>query len=78
MKRILLILICLSLFGCASTGMLTPMKFNTNDAEELPPIKVIREIPLPKDGKPIVAVYSFRDLTGQRKQQIGVASFTSS
>ena len=77
MKKIILILICLGLFGCAATGPLTPIKFNTNDADELPPAKVIREIPPPAEGKPIVAVYSFRDLTGQRKQQVGVASFST-
>ena len=77
MKKILIILSCFVLFGCAATGPLTPIKFNTNDADELPPAKVIREIPPPLDGKPVVAVYSFRDLTGQRKLQTGVASFST-
>jgi curli production assembly/transport component CsgG len=77
MKRILIILMCFELFGCAATGALTPMKFNTNDAEELPPTKITRKIPSPEEGKPIVAVYSFKDLTGQRKQQVGIASFST-
>lgn len=79
MKRLFLILFCLSLVGCAATGPLTPMKFNTNDAEVLQPIEVKPKEPIPKpqDGKIVVAVYSFKDLTGQRKQQLGVASFST-
>ena len=39
--------------------------------------KVVREVPPPQDGKIVVAVYSFRDATGQKKQQTGVASFST-
>jgi curli production assembly/transport component CsgG len=52
------------------------VKFNTNDAEILAPV-VTKEVPPPADGKVVVAVYSFKDLTGQRKQQTGVASFST-
>lgn len=65
------------LTGCAATGPVTPIKFNTNDAEELPPIEVRRPVPAPKDGKLVVAVYSFKDMTGQRKYQNNVASFST-
>ena len=77
MKRLLIALFCLSLFGCASTGPLTPIKFNTNEPEVLPEIKSKKEIPPPQDGRVIVAIYSFKDLTGQRKLQTGVASFST-
>ena len=74
MKKIILIL-ALVLSGCAATGPLTPAKFNTNEAQLLPQTK--KQIPPPKDGKIVVAVYSFKDMTGQRKLQTGVASFSS-
>jgi curli production assembly/transport component CsgG len=77
MKKILLILAIMMLSGCASTGPITPFKFNTNDAETLPPAEPKKEVPSPEAGKVIVAVYSFKDLTGQRKQQTGVASFST-
>jgi curli production assembly/transport component CsgG len=77
MKKIFLILTILLLNGCAVTGPLTPFKFNTNEAETLPPAEVKKEVPPPEAGKVIVAVYSFKDLTGQRKQQTGVASFST-
>lgn len=66
-----------SLTGCMATGPLTPMKFNTNEAEALPEPEPKRVIPAPAEGKVIVAVYSFKDLTGQRKYQSGVASFST-
>ena len=76
MKKLILIF-ALVLSGCAATGPLTPIKFNTNEAENLPKFQVKKEIPPPSDGKVIVAVYSFKDLTGQRKLQTGIASFSS-
>ena len=79
--KILIVLMCFSLFGCAATGPLLPMKFETSDAEVLQQPqetkKVVREVPPPQDGKIVVAVYSFRDATGQKKQQTGVASFST-
>jgi curli production assembly/transport component CsgG len=76
MKKLILIF-ALLLTGCTATGPITPMKFNTNEAEELPPIELKREVPPPDKGKVIVAVYSFKDMTGQRKYQTGVASFST-
>jgi curli production assembly/transport component CsgG len=56
---------------------MTPIKFNTNEAEALPEPEPQRFIPPPSDGKIVVAVYSFKDMTGQRKFQIGVANFST-
>lgn len=78
LRRLLLVAVVMLLVGCASaTGPLTPMKFNTNEAEELPEPEPKRVIPLPEKGKVVVAVYSFKDMTGQRKYQTGVASFST-
>lgn len=77
LRRLLLIGAVVLLTGCAGTGPITPFKFNTNDAEELPPPDEKRIIPLPEKGKVVVAVYSFKDMTGQRKYQSGVASFST-
>jgi curli production assembly/transport component CsgG len=77
MKKIIIILTVLLLSGCSAFGPLTPIKFNENEAEVLPPPKPKQEIPPPHNGKIVVALYSFKDLTGQRKQQTGVASFST-
>lgn len=78
MKKILLIITLVALLtGCAATGPLTPIKFNTNEAEPLPEPEPKRVIPAPEKGKIVVAVYSFKDMTGQRKYQTGVASFST-
>ena len=78
LKRILILFVVVLLGGCASaTGPMTPIKFNTNEAETLPQPEPQREIPLPEDGKIVVAVYAFKDMTGQRKYQVGVASFST-
>jgi curli production assembly/transport component CsgG len=77
MKKILLTLSIILLSGCSAFGPISPMKFNSNQAEVLPVIKTERVIPPPKDGKVVVALYSFKDLTGQRKQQTGIASFST-
>ena len=76
-RRLIPIIAILILSGCATTGPITPFKFNTNEAETLPPAEVKKEVPAPEAGKVIVAVYSFKDMTGQRKQQTGVASFST-
>lgn len=58
------------LTGCASaTGPMTPFKFNTNDAESLPLPEPKKVVPPPEQGKVVVAVYSFKDLTGQRDRK---------
>lgn len=77
MKRFLFVLLVAVLTGCTAMGPLTPMKFNTNEAELLPPIEAKKPVPPPEKEKVVVAVYSFKDLTGQRKQQVGVASFST-
>ena len=77
MKRIIVIFAILLLGGCSAFGPITPIKFNENEAEVLPPPKPKQEIPPPQNGKIVVALYSFKDLTGQRKQQTGVASFST-
>lgn len=63
--------------GCGTTGPITPFKFNTNEAEALPEPEAKRVVPPPEGGKVVVAVYSFKDMTGQRKYQTGVASFST-
>ena len=77
MLRIILLTLILGLTGCSATGPITPFKFNTNEAETLPPPEAKRVIPPPDQGKVVVAVYSFKDMTGQRKYQTGVASFST-
>lgn len=77
LRRLIPIITILILSGCAATGPITPFKFNTNEAETLPPAEIKKEVPPPETGKVVVAVYSFKDLTGQRKQQTGVASFST-
>ena len=72
-----IILLCLLLTGC-SGGILTPFNVFTNDAEVLA-VKEKREtiLPAPKDGKVVVAVYSFLDKTGQRKDSATIAKLSS-
>ena len=76
-RRLILLAMVVLVTGCASTGPITPFKYNTNEAELLPPVETKKELPPPETGKVVVAVYSFKDLTGQRKQQVGVASFST-
>lgn len=45
-------------------------------AIKLPAYKLLLDLP-PADVKPVVAVYAFTDLTGQRKRQDGVATFST-
>jgi curli production assembly/transport component CsgG len=78
LRRLLLVAsVVVLVAGCTATGPLTPIKFNTNDAEELPAPDPKRIVPPPEAGKVVVAVYSFKDVTGQRKYQSGVASFST-
>ena len=71
-----IILMCLLLTGCSS--WLTPFNVFTNEPE----LVGIREkhksiLPPPKDGKVVVAVYSFLDKTGQRKESSTIAKFST-
>ena len=72
-----IIVLCLLLTGC-SGGILTPFNVFTNEPEVL----VVNEkretiLPAPKDGKVVVAVYSFLDKTGQRKDSATIAKLSS-
>lgn len=71
-----LILLCLLLTGCST--WLTPFNVWTNEPELLAvKEKDISRMPLPKDGKIVVAVYSFLDKTGQRKDSATIAKLSS-
>jgi len=72
-----IILICLLLTGCSS--WLTPLNLWTNEPELLNEIKPKDRLhlPTPKDGKIVVAVYSFMDKTGQRKDSATIAKLSS-
>lgn len=83
-KSILAVLIAsLVLSGCAASSLgrkaLTGKQFDDPVIEEKSQYLQQKEnIVLPPAGGPIpVAVYSFRDLTGQRKHQVNVASLSS-
>lgn len=74
MKKILSLLLVLALVGCAAT----PINFGDSEAEKVQPTKFKRPFPQPESGQPIVvAVYSFTDKTGQRKDSGTVAKFSS-
>jgi curli production assembly/transport component CsgG len=83
-KTILTVLIAsLVLSGCASSSMarkaLTGKQFDEPEIEQKSEYLAKQEnaIPPPAGGPIPVAVYSFRDLTGQRKHQVNVASLSS-
>lgn len=72
----IIVLLCLLLSGCANWP--SPFVTWTNEPELLdikPKEKVI--LPSPKDGKIVVAVYSFMDKTGQRKDSATIAKLSS-
>jgi curli production assembly/transport component CsgG len=50
--------------------------FSGNAILEKPVTKEIQELPLPA-RTPVVAIYKFEDLTGQRKSRDGIADFSS-
>lgn len=69
-----IILFALILSGCVAP----PVKFNTDEAEKVEPTKFKRPFPEPATGKPIViAVYSFQDKTGQKKDSGTIAKFST-
>lgn len=72
-------IIILSIFfltGCST--WLTPFNMWTNDPELLEVKQQdTTRMPLPKDGKIVVAVYSFMDKTGQRKDSGTIAKLSS-
>lgn len=84
-KKIFLAIFCSSLFtGCASVAIPGDKFCESNYLEcitepqkvELPTYQKLRYLP-PAETMPVVAVYNFVDGTGQRKNQDGVASFST-
>lgn len=80
MKKLLLSLAVISLLnGCAiiqTTGLNETEPTITTQRAAIK--KEFDELPAPSVGKPVsVAVYSFRDLTGQRRPQANVASLST-
>jgi curli production assembly/transport component CsgG len=68
------IVIIMSLSGCAFP--VYPLKYTHDEPKVLKPTYT-KMIPEPKNGKVIVAVYSFADKTGQRKDSGMVAKLSS-
>ena len=75
-----------TLLALAITTLLTGCAITQKDGflEEMPvlPVNVLQKefdtIPAPASGKPVsVAVYSFRDMTGQRRPQANIASLST-
>lgn len=75
-----------TLLALAITTLLTGCAITQKDGflEEMPaiPVNVMQKefdtIPAPASGKPVsVAVYSFRDMTGQRRPQANIASLST-
>lgn len=72
--KFLILLLAIFLSGCAGF----PIAFNPDEAEKVEPTKFKRPFPEPANGQQIVvAVYSFLDKTGQRKDGGGVAKLSS-
>jgi len=78
MKTILTLLLLVSLSGCA----VIQKSRQVEGIEHMPEVTVNKmqkefdTLPPPSNKKVSVAVYSFQDKTGQRKNQTGVASFS--
>ena len=84
-KNIAIAFMCVGLFsGCASMALPGDSNCNTGFLEcieeprevQLPTYKELRQLP-PAATRPIVAVYKFDDLTGQRLSTDGAASFST-
>jgi curli production assembly/transport component CsgG len=76
MKTLLISLLAFVLVGCAAVPTQFPQE--ALEAEKVEPTKFKRPFPEPESGQPIVvAVYSFTDKTGQRKDSSTVAKFSS-
>jgi curli production assembly/transport component CsgG len=76
MRAVSVLLLTLLLGGCAS--------FNTSITRSIadpvitiPKLKAEPTLPSPANGPVTIAVYTFRDLTGQRKSQTNIASLSS-
>lgn len=69
--RLLILLLCIALSSCTAI----PSK---KDAELIPDSPRVKPVlPPPKDGKIVVALYSFGDKTGQRKDSGTIAKFST-
>ena len=76
MKTLITLLLSSMLFGCAAVPAMFPE--DAQEAEKVEPTKFKRPFPEPETGQPIVvAVYSFTDKTGQKKDSANVAKFSS-
>jgi curli production assembly/transport component CsgG len=84
-KNIVIAFMCVGLFsGCASMALPGDSNCKTGFLEcveeprkvDLPTYKKLRQLP-PAETRPIVAVYKFDDLTGQRLSSDGAASFST-
>jgi len=74
MKALLVTLAAVILSGCATWSF----EFEEKEAEKVAPTKFKRPFPEPDAGKPIVvAVYTFTDKTGQRKDGGNIAKLSS-
>lgn len=74
MKKILLPLLLLT--GCTTATIPDGIRLGEQPEVEMPRFTELRELKAP-DRKPVVAVYDFPDLTGQRKDKDTVASLSS-
>ena len=72
MKNLIALVLCVLLVAC--TGPLNVVK---KDPELIPSTPVKVHLPPPKDGKVVVALYSFQDKTGQRKDSATIAKFST-
>jgi curli production assembly/transport component CsgG len=74
MKKILALLLAVTLSGCAGF----PFEFEQKEPQKVAPTKFKIPFPEPETGQPIVvAVYNFLDRTGQKKDSATVAKFSS-
>ena len=74
MKKLILLLLIGLLAGCTTF----PIKWTEDAPETMAPTKFKRPFPEPATGQPVVvAVYSFTDKTGQKKDSATVAKFSS-
>ena len=70
--RILLLILTLVITGCGG-----PVNVVRNEPEVVPSHWKHRELPDPLKGKVVVALYSFGDKTGQRKDSNTIAKFST-
>jgi len=70
--KALTLLLMLTLIGCGG-----PVNVIRNEPEVIPTVWKKRELSEPKSGKIVVAVYSFGDKTGQRKDSNTLAKFST-